>query len=430
MDCPWEAAGSSPRVDLDALARVFTAPFQFAESLCGSYWKGVDLIWETPSPLSSPRPPDEVFREVVDGLCVNKRKIAIQFSGGLDSLAVLLQVRQTIPDDGILLFHAGLTDDCGVASEMIASRILKSIDFKGHFETVPLKAEHADSGTWSAYGPKMTTFPGMHEAISRLAAERGADILLNGDGADELVSTHNFATLHILRRSGLRSGWRYFRDAGMSDAGYARELAAIVSGLLPAEYRLKLYLASNWAGLLDNELASRLLGATYRDSALHWAEQWAQDLLHGHIEKGLTWMSAERLDAWWPQPYIPPASSLEEASPFLDTTFISNMRAVPTHELYRPSERTQYHRVKGIITGLIRQHENIWLPPNKQLFSKMVSEFYNDHDFSPHVIHQVGLLERDNGLIEQDTKFKMTVRAVENWLRGAIERGALVEKAA
>lgn len=419
---PLLAVRGPPEVDLDGLACLFASPSLFGEVTPGSFWRGVSLHWPPPEAACLPTEPlIDAFRKAVKDCCQDAQTIAIQTSGGLDSLAVLRTCCELFPDRQIIALCGNIVDDDGVSTVDVVRSLIAKLRLRCKLVVVG-RNEWREWPQWSPHGPFRTAVPSAHAAMARIARQEGADVLLSGDGADELVAIHRFAAKAIARGKGLREAGSYLRDAMMTGPGLTGELLAVVADLLPARLRLQMYWAINWPEWCVPS-ASKILREPYYSTALRWAEAWLRSSLEDHIKHKRSWCEAEALDAWWPQPFLAWAGELPEGSPFLHEHFVSVALAHPASSRYSRSEYTTYHKIKSGVVALFPPEDRALLPPRKQYFTKFAADMNSKPAESPLGI-ELGLFNRQALRDEQDTMTRKLIVAVEHWLQGALQIGA------
>ncbi len=418
---PLAVAPHRPTVVLDRLAHLFSSPSLLGEVSPGSYWRGVAMSWPRPSPATIAAPLDGAFRNAIIECCGDAECIAVMASGGIDSLAVLVTVCRLFPDRRVIALCADVVDDRGVSTVEVLRSLICS--FRIRCTLAPVNcSEWREWPKWSPHGPARTAVPQAHAAIARLAREEGAEVLLSGDGADELVAVHRYAARAIARLSGLKTALRYCLDTGKTGPGLAGEVLALIADNLPARSRLQAYWAVNWPEWCTPKACAALTPPFYT-SARAWASTWITETLESHTVNNLTWAEAEALDAWWPQPYLAPASDLPEASPYLHEDFVASALAYPLAKRYARAAHP-YHRIKAGIVGLFPLDERKYLPSTKQYFTKFAAEVQPDIDISLGI--DVGLFDARR-IESQDPQTKMLIASTEHWLRGAIASGAAID---
>lgn len=413
-------------MDLDGLARLFTSPGLSGEFAPSSYFQCVELVWTPVPPAPAETSLHQIFQAVVDELCGDASTIAVSLSGGLDSLAVLIHVLALRPRRRVLAFVVELIDDCGVSAVASVRRLLGEFAITGQ---VHLSAVDPGSCTmvpaWSPYGPRPDAMPVVNATVAGLAAQAGADILLSGDGADELLAVPRFAAIDMLRRFGVRGARWYLRDATLAGPGVLGELLGVASLMLPMALRTRIYWAANWPEW-SPPTVSPVLAAPFREAALAWARQWVDASIEDHVAARRSWAAADAFDCWWPRAYRHSADHLPEASPFLHPDMVAAALALPLSARYDPAYPTGYLRAKAQVVELFPSRLRHCLLQRKRLYRTALADSVSGSCNIP-IASAIGLLDPDALARDSDTATRMMAIAVERWLAGVIAAGITVQ---
>lgn len=265
---PSAAAGPSPRVDLAGPARLFAAPALFGEFAPSSFWVDVDVEWSPPRPSQAITGSlVEVFAGATEELCRETETVGVSLSGGLDSLAVLWQVTRLVPRRRVIAFAVDLVDDGGVRVGGVVRRLLADLDLARRVELKVIDPDRCRvRPIWSDLGPRLDALPMVNATVATLAENNGAEILLSGNGSDELLATPHYAAWDVYRRLGVRAAWRYAGDMARSAPGRTGEVAAIVTRFLSPSLRSRMYWATTWpdGAILVRPRCSRPTGTQRR----------------------------------------------------------------------------------------------------------------------------------------------------------------------
>jgi hypothetical protein len=112
--------------------------------------------------------------------------IGVLVSGGLDSLAVLVNVLTVAAGRRVVAFTTDLTDDAGQSAAPVVRRLLTDLELAAELVILDPARDRAEP-VWSAVGPRLDALPEVNAGAARRAVELGVDVLLSGDGADELL---------------------------------------------------------------------------------------------------------------------------------------------------------------------------------------------------------------------------------------------------
>lgn len=423
-DDPLRVAGTAPVVDIKALARLFTGPTLVGECTPGAFWRGVQLVWLRPSPCTARGGVAEVFAETVARLCDGAGTVGVRFSGGLDSLAVLTAVAGLRPARRVLAYCVKLTDDQGISSIDVAQGLVRRVRERTGVAIELVEVDPADcSGPprWSPHGPRLDALPAVNTVVAERAAQAGCELLLHGDGADELLGAPSYAATQVLGTHGIAGAWRYVRDFCGSGAGIVSEALAMFADLLPSDVRSRWYWAANWPELTTPTVSS-VLAAPLREQAAVFANEWIAARLDEHVRARRRWAQADAMDAFWPRAYLPPSGSIREVSPFLTEPVVAAGLAASAAERYAPRLPSAYQRYKAVVAGLLPDWIRPALPRRKQYFTRALANLAGGELATPHAV-AAGLFAPDALHACTDTATRMTAAAVETWLAGAHASG-------
>ncbi|MGH3716536.1 MAG: asparagine synthase-related protein [Micromonosporaceae bacterium] len=410
-------------VDVAGLARLFTAPGLYGEFAPSPYWTGVELVWPAPAPRAADAPLADVFAAAVAELCGDAETVGVKLSGGLDSLAVLVHVAALRPARRVIAYCTDLIDDTGASAAVAARRLVAELDLAAELVVVD-PAACAAAPAWSAYGPRPDALPAVNATVAELAADAGVQMLLSGDGADELLAVPRYATGAIARASGVRAAWRYAADVRRSGPGLPGEVLALVADRLPARARARWYWAANWPAWCRPTVSS-VVAEPQREPALAWAGDWVAATVAGHAAARRNWVQADAFDSFWPRTYTPPAGDVPEASPFLHTKVVATALALPAAARYDASLPTAYQRCKAAVVRLLAEPTRSVLPTNKAYYTRALARAVAGPIEVP-VATEAGLLDPEVLAGEAETAVRMTAMAVEAWLAGAVAHGFAV----
>jgi Asparagine synthase len=273
-------------------------------------------------------------------------------------------------------------------------------------------------------GPRLDARPDVNAAMAARAAARGVDVLLSGDGSDELLGVPRYATAAVAARHGVRAARRYAADVAASGPGLSGEALAVLARCAPARLGAAAYWAANWPEW-QAPTAPAILAEPYRSQATAWGRAWVAERIAGHAAAGRSWAQADAYDAFYPHEVIGAAGPVPEASPFLTKRFIQAAFAVPLADRYRADLPSGYWRCKSLVLSLLPPAALARLPRDKQYFSTAIGQRARALDAAgPLLVVDSGLIDRMALAAERDPAVLLAVAAVEEWLRGAVEHGA------
>lgn len=422
---PLVLLGPAPGVDLSAVALLLAPPALTGEFIPRSLWQGVERLPVSPVvPARYPGGLRAAFRDAVGELTAHAETIGVSVSGGLDSLASLVHAHAVAEGRRVIAFTADMTDDRGRSCVPVVARLLRDLDLEGVELEVIDPARHGGEPVWSAVGPRLDARPDLNAAMAGRAHDRGADVLLSGDGSDELLGVPRYATTAIARRHGGGAALRYAADVARSGPGLCGEVLAAVSRVGPARVRAAAYWAANWPEW-QAPAASAVLAEPYRAGATAWGRSWVAGRIADHAARGRSWARADAFDAFYPHESIAAAGAVPEASPFLSERFLAAAFAIPLADRYRADLPTGYWRCKSLVLSLLPSGMLRHLPRHKQYFSAAIGErAYALDPGAPLLVVECGLIDRTALARETDPALLLAVSAVEQWLVGAVAHGA------
>ncbi|MFI2373154.1 asparagine synthase-related protein [Streptomyces sp. NPDC018833] len=422
---PLVLAGPVPGVDLHSVGLLMAPPALSGEFMPVSMWRGIERL--DPEPVIPSLRPDGLraaFTEAVREMTATAQVIGVKVSGGLDSLATLVHACDVAEGRRVVAFAIDMTDDQGGSSVTEVQRLMRALNLNA--ELVVLSPEHDRAEPqWSPIGPRFDGMPEVNAAAAERAAALGVDVLLSGDGSDELLGVPRYATGAVAARHGIRAAMRYSRDAARGGPGLFGEAAALVSRFLPARARAQTYWAMNWPEW-SSPVATAVLAEPYRTEATKWARAWVREQIVEHAVAHRTWVEADAFDALYPYTPMPPAGDIPEGSPFLHPSFLAAALALPLADRYRSDLPSAYWRYKAQVIDLL-PGAMAKLPPRKQYFTSALARQAATLDTSKQLlVSEVGLVDPDQLAREKDTGVLLYVAAIERWLAGAVRCGAQI----
>lgn len=269
--------------------------------------------------------------------------------------------------------------------------------------------------------------PGLRDFVrcGTLRRQRqGVELLLYGDGADELLGAPRFASAAIACRQGVRASSQYGADVARTGPGLAGEAAAVLASALPRRIRAELGWAACWPEMSRPE-ASHVLTEPMRAVAAEWAREYIRAELDACARAARSWAATEAHGKLWPHDLILASGVVPEASPFLTEPFFSKALGVPLADRYDPALPAAYLRAKAQVVGQLP--ERLWthLPGRKQYFTRAIHAACPGVIAAPRAV-AAGLFGPVSLAACRDVTTRLVAAAVEEWLAGAEANGASV----
>lgn len=369
------------------------------------------------------------FRDAVETAIGDSDRVAVDFSGGLDSFAVLTHAADICKKDGrhLLAVTTALRDDDGIDAASIARQLIASSGVDCAVHEIPVGHRAVPDLPWDSSGPYLNMAPRLNMTTCQVAAELGADVLLDGVGGDEILMAHEFLTPRMLSAGAWRDIGHYLRDHCVYDRalGLPSELCAMAASVLPAAISARLYFALHAPRAVSNPSAA-LVEEPYRSYADEWSKRWFNrviDLYRSELRSWsatIAWETAHQYRQMWRAEFI------RQRSPFLDCQFARYALSLPQHRRYSARGPVAYHRFKTLVIDLLPDDMRAWIPRHKQLYSNAMSEYFaREFDLSLPLCREVGLLGAATvRQIEADPRVPPRLMAIEHWLEGALAAGA------
>ncbi len=429
---PLALTPQPPRFSLPKLALSLANPAVELDAVSGCPWLGVERCRpavEWPDvPADRAELPDR-FRRSVAACLGDSEIVAVAFSGGLDSLAVLYHCDALCRREGrqLVAIVDEMLDDQGVPASELARSVIEAfaIDCELHVvETDPRRLPPPD---WSPSGPRQEALPRAFDALVERVDTLGAGVLLTGSGADELLQASPFLTAAQLRARRWQAAWRYAADEalyGGAVMGLA-QLLAVVAPRLPPRSSFALYLAAHYPDVRE-AFPGDVVADRYRAYALQHYRAWLDRWRERFIGQRGDWVVAAAWDCVFGCDMLEPIGPVPQRSPFLEPDFARYALAIPLHERYTPEHRLPYHRYKRLVLSLYPPRLWPLLPEHKHLYRKAIPEY------AIRLLRGRRLWCRELGLVRDlpdealvaNPGVACQLAALEEWIDGAIERGA------
>lgn len=417
-----EAAGSM--FSLSRLAAGFSTAALRAEVVPESPWVGVTRL--RPGPPVSDGSSDateivERFDRAVENAIGDASAVAVTVSGGMDSAAVLVAADRACRRSARRLIPVCLDtpDDHGGQPAAMAAAILDAICV-----TAPLLVVSPDLGrwpepAWSPHGPRCDSEPRYHFGVAATAAEAGADVLLHGTGADELVTSPSFLAAELLRHHGFAAARSYLKDRGYSEA---EQFIAVLCGRMQNPRTANWYWSMRWPGRAPGHGTATLTAAA-RAATDQWAASHREESLRVAIDQRATWAQATALHMLFPRDLLLAATDLPERFPFLEPDFARYTYHIPLHRRHRTTGESGYQNSKALVMELLPPQLHSLVPSWRLRGIESYKQYWNAMAPDASTGVDLGLVQPDWSDRCGDAFDRAMVLSVEAWLRGALGVG-------
>lgn len=258
-------------------------------------------------------------------------KIGIALSGGIDSACIAIEAKNRVADTVSAVFPGFMHDEseriesmakhCGMVSHIVqpdADLLLDSMEALARHQEEPF----GSAGILAQF------------AVHRLAAEKGIRVLLDGQGADEILGGYDRYTQWHLMEVIRSRGWkaanaeaRSFAGNGFLPAwGWRSRVAALSPGLTAAWLKRKARQAHDRLGEIDHKFRERNDGAGFISKPLveRLSDILYADTMLGPLQELLRYADRNAM-----------AHGMETRFPFLDHQLVEFIFSLPSNIKFR-----------------------------------------------------------------------------------------------
>ncbi|WP_188189629.1 asparagine synthase-related protein [Nonomuraea sp. SYSU D8015] len=413
---------------LAALATWFTWPALSTDLFPAAPWTGLERVrYAPPRPRGHARPGElrDRLEAAVERAIGDRGHVAVATSGGLDSAALLAVTARVCrrTDRRLLAVTMDIPDDRGRRPKTVVDRLLEFLGLRCPHLRVDPAPRRWPEPQWCEHGPRFDGFPRLHRGMAELAAEAGAEVLLHGSGADQLLEVPGYLAARLLGQGELGNLSAYLKDASAGGGPALRELTAVLAGRLNRRISSALYWPTAWPSRV-REHGSPLLTDEVHEQARAWEEDYRREAARVAAGTGASWAEALMIHRTFPYDVVVPATELPEAAPYYDPAFAEYAFHLPLTVRYSAAYDNEYLRRKRLVADLLPEGVGDVLPPYRQRGSQSYARYWRLTRVEPSRAVELGLLRPDWRRQCRDTFEVATASAVELWLRGAEARGA------
>ena len=415
---------STSRFSIARLAAGFASAALRAEVLPQSPWVNATRLRAMPPISNGQSDPDEIvtqFDQAVKKTIGDANTVAVTLSGGMDSAAVLAAAKRICSKDGRRLIAICLNspDDQGNRPAKAAAKIMCALGISEPLIVVEPNPNRWPEPAWNRPGPRCDSEPRYHFAIAASVAEAGAEVLLHGNGADELLTSPAFLAPTLLRQYGIKTARQYLQDRSYNEL---EQLLAVCCGMKGRRVA-NLYWALRWPNRAHGR-GTTVLSAKARQAANVWTDAYKSESLRVAIELKATWAQASALHALFPRDLLAPATELPEKFPFLEPDFVRYAYHIKLDRRHRCAWESGYLNSKALVMDLIPNLHTL-VPRLRLRGLDAYSNYWNAMASDASTSLELGLVLPDWENRCADVFDRAIVLSTEAWLRGALEAGAI-----
>lgn len=192
------------------------------------------------------------FEEAVAAEIGSAGRVAVTVSGGMDSAAVLATAARVCrrSDRELVAVVLGIPDDTGGSPAVMAQALIEALGVD-----VPILVVNAEPGqwpepVWCPHGPRFDAWPRYRRGIAETAGAHGAEVLLHGTGADELLTTPRHLASYLVRHKGLRAARVYLKQ---HDEPVVEQLVPAWAGRIGRRWQAEWYWSLTWPYLATTD---------------------------------------------------------------------------------------------------------------------------------------------------------------------------------
>lgn len=352
--------------------------------------------------------------------------IAIALSGGMDSAAVLRAAGEIAERDNrhLIALTVDIVDDSGVSAYATAARVIEGLGARCKHVRIPAEPTRFQEPPWTFHGPRFDAEPRYRRGLHEYAADEGAQVILTGHGADQLLRMPRFLLTQPRR---MKEGFRVYsylrHHLSKSKVDLAHEIVARTMPKLNSHTAQRLYMVLAWSILLDDP--PPILTPWAKEMSQQWTTNFILQQMTRYETRGYDWASAYAEDLFFPLDQLLPCSEIQELSPFLQSEFLQFAHNIPLTYRFNPELPSPYFREKALLLSLLPQESIYAIPPYRQRAYRAFSTYWFSVADSAPRLRALGFLRDDWESIGKDAFELAKAMSCESWVRGAEKRGAV-----
>jgi asparagine synthetase B (glutamine-hydrolysing) len=405
---------------------MLSAPAVEFEYLPAPLWENLKFEQYHPvDDLSGATQPGDIlkaFHATVDEATNGAETVAVLFSGGLDSLAVLCHAHRQCQntDRRLVTSVINISDDDGVKAADVAARLIRDFSIDTELIVTEPRSTECRTRFWSIDGPSFVAMPLYVRAAVDSVRALGSEVLLDGSGGDETMQFPGFGSGTFACGGDLKALCGYLKDTFRYDAQAAvlGEFASSIAKVLPRPLSSALYHSFHLTDLARLS-KQQIVSAKYRELVDEYVVKWYQHRITWLDQLRGSWTKMALLDQIHP---IEPVQDfgLPIRSPFLQIDFVKAALRLPSAARYSHGLKFPYHRWKSITCDLLPPECRKYAPRYKQLYRTSVAEYRSSYDPRKSISVNLGIARPEPFT---DSRIRRAVINLDNWLNEAIRRG-------
>lgn len=368
------------------------------------------------------------FTHVISSIINKYDTIAVAFSGGLDSLAILLETSRQCKDLGktCIAITAEMVDDKGESCFLQSQKVIKdfSIDCK-HIKFVP---KNSSTLYWNKEGPRREAMPYAVQEMANIAESQNAKVILSGSGADSILGCPKYLTYTFLEQKKYTDLFYYVVDVGK--AGFwalRREFSSLFSNKLEPYLSVKAYMALSDPEVCDVEVNNHL-NEPYKTLVNSWSKDWLINNIDLLIKHHSSWAKMDAINLINMYDPLPPAGEILHINPFEDDELVRISTEIPLEIRYNSSFPSAYLRQKSLVVSLIGIDNLKYLPQYKKTYRNTIMGSSVKDLCNPDTLIKSGILQKNfESFFDKDDVYGNNMLAriamLDTWLMNTLNMG-------
>lgn len=390
-----------------------------------SPWHGQDEPRPAPARPAGTSNVDEFterFRAAVGRAVEGHEVVAVSMSGGMDSAALIAAADRICRRNGqrLVAVTLDIEDDGYRGTGVMVERMLRYLGVTAEVVRVAARPGRWPDAAWNPAGPRFDAWPRYHVGVAASAIDRGATVLLQGTGADQLLQTPPHLVPELIRSRRWAAIAAYRRD---QPEGAAVVTALAATGRISTPRSARLYWATAWPGFTTDRGAP-VLGDRCGVAARRWIADFERECVRVTAEAAPTWAEATLMHRFFPFDLLDPVLPVAESMPFLDPDFAAYCYDLPLAARYSAELPNAYVRSKALVAQLLPSGVESLLAPRRQRFYQAYRRYWQFVLREPRLGIDTGLVRPDWRRHVRDAFDVAMLMNCEDWLQGAVASGA------